>query len=66
MIRLIKNWWLNRKIEKEWLEWGKRNPEQVARMKKVIKEVEFPTPKKYREEVNNELRVPTNKKTIEN
>lgn len=49
MIRLIKNWWLNRKIQKEWLEWGKRNPEQVARMKKVISELEFPTPEKYRD-----------------
>ena len=49
MIRLIKNWWLNRKIEQEWSEWFKRNPEQVARMKKVMREVEFPAPKKYRD-----------------
>ena len=50
MIRLIKNWWLNRKIEQEWSEWFKRNPEQVARMKKFVKEVEFPELKKYRDE----------------
>ena len=40
-------------MNKEWEEmlgWFKRNPEQVARMKKVIRKVEFPTPKKYREE----------------
>ena len=56
-------------MNKEWEEmlgWFKRNPEQVARMKKVIRKVEFPTPKKYREEVNDELKVSTNKKTIEN
>ena len=49
MNKLIKNWWLNRKIEKEWSEWFKRNPEQVARIKKVMSEVEFPAPKKYRD-----------------
>jgi hypothetical protein len=52
MIRLIKNWWLNRKRQKEWLEWGKRNPEQLARLGKVIGELEFPELKKYRDEDN--------------
>tara|TARA_R100001369_G_scaffold10621_3_gene23654 strand:+ start:834 stop:998 length:165 start_codon:yes stop_codon:yes gene_type:complete len=27
MIKLIKNWWLNRKIEKEWVEWREKNSE---------------------------------------
>ncbi len=58
MIRLIKNWWLNRKIEKDWLEWYERNPEQVARMKKVVREVEFPELKKYRDEDNSYIYKP--------
>ncbi len=40
-------------MNKEWeemLEWFKRNPEHIDKMKKVIREVEFPTSKKYREE----------------
>ena len=68
MIRLIKNWWLNRKIEKEWSEWFKRNPEQVARFKKVMSEVEFPTPEKYREwsvqEICNNLKLNNDKPKV--
>ena len=47
MIRLIKNWWLNRKIQKEWLEWAERT--DISLLKKFVREVEFPAPKKYRD-----------------
>ena len=39
-------------MNKEWeemLEWFKRNPEHIAKMKKIMSELEFPTPKKYRD-----------------
>ncbi len=50
MIRLIKNWWLNRKIQKEWLEWAERT--DISLLKKFVKEVEFPELKKYRDKDN--------------
>ena len=39
-------------MNKEWeemLKWFKRNPEHIAKMKKVMREVEFPAPEKYRD-----------------
>ena len=47
MIRLIKNWWLNRKIEKEWLEWAERT--DMSLLKKFVKT--FPKPR----DVDNNL-----------